>query len=89
MDALGRFGDEQLIVVDERGTPLGTESKRRCHEGQGLLHQAFSVYLFDGEQRLLTQQRSSHKPLWPGFWSNSGAERVPLSGSLGARTSAS
>lgn len=71
MDVGGRFGNEQLILVDERGTPVGTESKQRCHEGEGLLHQAFSVYLFDESARLLTQQRSRHKPLWPGFWSNS------------------
>jgi isopentenyl-diphosphate delta-isomerase len=71
VDVGGRFGNEQLILVDECGTPVGTESKQRCHEGEGLLHQAFSVYLFDGHARLLTQQRSLLKPLWPGFWSNS------------------
>lgn len=71
LDSEGRFGDEQLILVDEGGTPVGTETKERCHEGEGLLHRAFSVYLFDERARLLTQQRSRHKPLWPGFWSNS------------------
>ena len=71
MDAEARFGEEQLILVDERGAPVGTESTRRCHEGEGLLHQAISVYLFDDEGRLLIQRRSEYKPLWPGFWSNS------------------
>lgn len=71
MDTEARFGEEQLILVDERGAPVGTESTRRCHEGEGLLHQAISVYLFDDEGRLLIQRRSEHKPLWPGFWSNS------------------
>jgi isopentenyl-diphosphate delta-isomerase len=38
--------------------------------GQGQLHRAFSVFLFNGNGELLMQQRSADKMLWGGFWSN-------------------
>jgi len=65
------FDDEPLVLVDEHDTVLGYESKQRCHDGAGLLHRAFSVFLFDASGALLLQQRSATKRLWPLFWSNS------------------
>jgi isopentenyl-diphosphate delta-isomerase len=65
------WAQEQLLVVDEADLIIGHASKQECHQGEGLLHRAFSVYLFDPKGRLLLQQRSEHKPLWPLFWSNS------------------
>lgn len=62
--------DPELILVDEHDEVVGYERKERCHDGDGLLHRAFSVYLFDEEDRLLLQRRSLKKRLWPGFWSN-------------------
>lgn len=65
------FADEPLILVDENDREIGFASKQRCHEGEGLLHRAFSVFLFDVDGRVLLQQRAAGKPLWPGFWGNS------------------
>ncbi|HPC84268.1 MAG TPA: isopentenyl-diphosphate Delta-isomerase [Thermoanaerobaculaceae bacterium] len=65
------FADEPLILVDEHDREIGFASKQRCHEGEGLLHRAFSVFLFDPAGRLLLQQRANSKPLWPGYWANS------------------
>jgi isopentenyl-diphosphate Delta-isomerase len=62
--------DEPLIVVDDDDQVLGHETKVVCHNGQGLLHRAFSVFLFDQQGRVLLQQRSRGKRLWGGFWSN-------------------
>jgi isopentenyl-diphosphate delta-isomerase len=62
---------EELILVDEADNEIGFSSKADCHDGDGVLHRAFSVFLFDDEGRLLLQQRSSSKRLWPGYWSNS------------------
>lgn len=45
--------------------------KASCHNGDGLLHRAFSLFLFDGDGRLLMQQRNATKRLWPLYWSNS------------------
>jgi len=62
---------EELILVDEDDNELGFLSKARCHDGPGVLHRAFSLFLFDDNGELLLQQRGESKRLWPGFWSNS------------------
>lgn len=62
---------ETLIRVNARDDVLGPASRGSCHAGSGILHRAFSVYLFDEEGRLLIQRRSEHKTLWPLYWSNS------------------
>ncbi len=63
--------DEALILVDEQDREIGSSSKQACHAGAGLLHRAFSVFLFNPAGELLLQQRSEQKPLWPLYWSNS------------------
>lgn len=65
------FDDEPLIVVDEQDNVLGYQSKTEVHQGAGILHRAFSVFLFNQRGELLLQRRSGTKPLWPLYWSNS------------------
>lgn len=65
------FDDEPLIVVDSDDRVLGYRTKLDCHRGEGVLHRAFSIFLFNGRGEVLLQQRSAQKPLWPGYWSNS------------------
>lgn len=62
--------DEPLILVDEQDRPQGHLDKRRCHDGAGRLHRAFSVFLFNAGGELLLQQRAAGKRLWPLYWSN-------------------
>ncbi|MDZ7769834.1 MAG: isopentenyl-diphosphate Delta-isomerase [Woeseiaceae bacterium] len=62
---------EELILVDKDDRETGTLSKALCHDGDGILHRAFSVFLFDRHGALLLQQRSGDKRLWPLYWSNS------------------
>ncbi len=62
---------EELILVDGDDNETGYLSKAACHDGSGVLHRAFSVFLFDDAGRLLLQRRAGGKRLWPGFWSNS------------------
>ena len=62
---------QSLILVDDQDQEIGYLSKTACHEGAGLLHRAFSVFLFNADGELLLQQRSEAKPLWPLHWSNS------------------
>ena len=64
------FDDEPLILVDENDVVLGHESKIEAHRGSGLLHRAFSIFLINDQGEVLLQQRSSDKPLWPRYWSN-------------------
>lgn len=62
---------EELILVDADDRETGFLSKATCHDGGGVLHRAFSLFLFNENGELLLQQRSDAKRLWPGFWSNS------------------
>ncbi|MER5307423.1 isopentenyl-diphosphate Delta-isomerase [Streptomyces sp. NPDC002773] len=59
-----------LELVDEDGTTIGTAEKLAAHEAPGLLHRAFSVFLFDESGRLLLQRRALGKYHSPGVWSN-------------------
>jgi isopentenyl-diphosphate delta-isomerase len=61
---------EELILVDADDVEQGYLSKAECHDGAGLLHRAFSVFLFNDTGELLLQKRSQTKRLWPGYWSN-------------------
>ena len=62
---------EELILVDRDDRELGYLSKASCHNGGGVLHRAFSLFLFNDAGELLLQQRGDKKRLWPGYWSNS------------------
>jgi len=70
-DTIVSFDNEPLILVDESDDVVGYESKAACHQGDGRLHRAFSVFLFDESGELLLQQRAPEKLLWPMVWSNS------------------
>lgn len=63
--------EDTLILVDLEDRVIGHAGKRRCHRSEGLLHRAFSVFIFDERGRLLLQKRGARKPLWPAYWSNS------------------
>lgn len=69
-----RLMDEVCIVIDENDQPIGSASKKTCHLmsniDKGLLHRAFSVFLFDSRNRLLLQQRASEKITFPDMWTN-------------------
>ena len=61
---------EQLILVDDHDREIGYKGKADCHTGKGVLHRAFSIFVFNRDNELLLQQRSPSKMLWPGYWSN-------------------
>ena len=61
---------EQLILVDDNDREIGFKAKNDCHLGKGVLHRAFSIFVFNAENELLLQQRSPSKMLWPNYWSN-------------------
>jgi len=37
---------KKLLLVDKKDKVIGTETKEKCHQGKGILHRAFSVYIF-------------------------------------------
>ena len=61
---------EALILVDSSDATVGTLDKSACHDGNGLLHRAFSLFVFNTGGELLIQQRAADKRLWPMYWSN-------------------
>ncbi|ORY50381.1 Isopentenyldiphosphate isomerase [Rhizoclosmatium globosum] len=69
-----RLMSEMCILVDTNDKPIGAESKKECHLmtniNKGLLHRAFSVFLFNSEGKLLLQQRADEKITFPGYYTN-------------------
>ena len=61
---------EELILVDPDDVEMGYGSKADCHNGDGVLHRAFSIFLFNESGELLLQRRSDSKRLWASYWSN-------------------
>lgn len=61
--------EEHVVLVNERDDVLGTMGKLEAHE-KGLLHRAFSAFVFDSEGRLLLQRRAAGKYHSAGLWTN-------------------
>lgn len=61
--------DDLLILVDDQDRELGVQDKLSVHQ-QGLLHRAFSVFVFNSNADLLMQQRADDKYHSPGLWTN-------------------
>lgn len=61
--------NEQVILVDENDVPVGTMAKLEAHQ-KGLLHRAFSIFIFNSKGELLLQQRALDKYHSAGLWSN-------------------
>ena len=62
---------ENCIIVDEDDNITGQDSKINCHLGDGKLHRAFSVLIFNSNDKLLIQQRADEKITFPSIWANS------------------
>lgn len=60
---------EQVILVDENDQQIGLMEKMEAHE-RGLLHRAFSVFVFNDQNQLLLQQRAKEKYHSGGLWTN-------------------
>lgn len=61
--------EERLILVDACDNPIGHAPKMQVHR-RGLLHRAFSIFIFDDTGRLLLQQRALGKYHSQGLWTN-------------------
>ncbi len=61
--------ENHVILVDEQDKPLGTMEKMEAHQ-KGVLHRAFSVFIFNDKGELLLQKRASTKYHSAGLWTN-------------------
>lgn len=67
---MAKNGQDSVILVDEHDSPVGVATKLAAHRGKGLLHRAFSVFVFDRRGRLLIQKRAGSKYHFAGVWAN-------------------
>jgi isopentenyl-diphosphate delta-isomerase len=61
--------EEKVILVNEKDEKIGLMPKQEAHE-KGVLHRAFSVFIFNDNNELMLQQRAFHKYHSPGLWTN-------------------
>ena len=59
----------KVILVDEKDFKIGLMDKLEAHE-KGLLHRAFSVFVFNSQNELLLQRRAFGKYHSEGLWTN-------------------
>lgn len=58
-----------MVLVDKNDAELGVMEKLEAHE-KGLLHRAFSVFLFNERGEMLLQRRAQEKYHSGGLWTN-------------------
>jgi len=61
--------EQQVILVNEKDEPVGIMEKMEAHQ-KGLLHRAFSVFIFDSNGHMLLQQRALAKYHGGHLWTN-------------------
>lgn len=61
--------EERVILVDEHDREIGIMDKLEAHK-KGLLHRAFSIFLFNSKGNLLLQKRALSKYHSGGLWTN-------------------
>lgn len=58
-----------VVLVDPNDAPIGIMDKIDAHK-KGILHRAFSIFIFNQEGMMLLQQRSPSKYHGGGLWTN-------------------
>ncbi|WP_312076215.1 isopentenyl-diphosphate Delta-isomerase [Chryseobacterium sp.] len=61
--------EELVVLVNTQDNILGLMEKQQAHVN-GLLHRAFSIFLFNGKGEMLLQKRAEKKYHSPGQWTN-------------------
>ncbi len=60
---------EEVILVNEQDAGVGSMEKMEAHR-KGILHRAFSIFIFNERGEMLLQQRASSKYHSGGLWTN-------------------
>ena len=61
---------ELVTLTDSNGSSIGAAEKVEAHSNGGLLHLAFSIFVFNAKNELLLQKRALCKYHFAGLWSN-------------------
>ena len=93
-----RLMEERCIVLDENDNILRDGSKKECHLmtniRDGLLHRAFSCFIFHPDTgKLLLQKHAPEKITFPNMWTNTCCShplmvRAEMDGAEGAKRAA-
>ena len=71
---------QEVVLVNDRDEPIGIMEKMEVHR-RGLLHRAFSIFIFNAKGEMLLQQRAKGKYHSAGLWTNACCSH-PLPGEL-------
>ena len=63
--------DDEVVLLDEGGNPIGRARKSAAHGPETALHLAFSCHVVNPLGEVLVTRRALSKQAWPGVWSNS------------------
>ena len=63
------MSEEKVILVDKNDNQIGFMPKLEAHQ-KGVLHRAFSIFIFNNKYELLLQKRASSKYHSGGLWTN-------------------
>ena len=63
------MSEEKVILVDKNDNQVGLMPKLEAHK-KGVLHRAFSIFIFNSKYELLLQKRASSKYHSGGLWTN-------------------
>ncbi len=63
--------EDEVVLLDESGTPIGRAPKSAAHGPDTALHLAFSCHVLNALGEVLVTRRALTKQSWPGVWSNS------------------
>jgi isopentenyl-diphosphate delta-isomerase len=61
--------ETEVVLVNENDEPIGVMEKMEAHQ-KGVLHRAFSVFIFNSKGEMLLQQRSAEKYHGALLWTN-------------------
>lgn len=59
---------KKVVLVNKKDEVVGLENKVKAHLGQGILHRAFTILVFNKKGEVLLQKRAKEKMLWPLVW---------------------
>jgi isopentenyl-diphosphate delta-isomerase len=63
--------EDEVVLLDEAGTPIGRAPKSAAHGPDTALHLAFSCHVVNALGEILVTRRALTKQAWPGVWTNS------------------
>ena len=69
--------NELLDLVDDHDQVVGQVGRSQAHRDPSLIHREVLVLVHDGKNKILLQQRSRRKELYPLWWVESCAGHVP------------